>query len=99
MSTMNFFEHQDRARRKTRWLYFYYILAVLFVIVALNVGLLGLLIIIPQLYCSDCHVDYSYLTSETICYIVSGITGVSSLIISAELEFALPSLEASMADK
>ena len=81
MSTMNFFEHQDRARRATRWLYFYYVLAVLFVIVALNVGLLGLLIIIPQMYCSDSHVDYSYLTPENVCYIVSGITSISSLIV------------------
>ncbi|MBQ2621128.1 MAG: M48 family metallopeptidase [Thermoguttaceae bacterium] len=81
MSTMNFFEHQDRARKATRRLYFYYFLAVLFVIVALNVGLLGLLIIIPQIYCSDSHIDYSYLNAENLFGIVSTITGVSSLII------------------
>ena len=42
MSTMDFFEQQDRARSATRRLYFFYFLAVLFVIVALNVCLIGM---------------------------------------------------------
>ncbi len=84
MSTMDFFEHQDRARKATRRLYFYYFLAVLFVIVALNVGLLGFLYILPQVLDPDSangSSAFSVLSAENTLYLVSCITGVSSLII------------------
>ena len=84
MSTMDFFEHQDRARKATRRLYFYYFLAVLFVIVALNVGLLGFLYILPQVLDPDSSNGssaFSVLSAENTLYLVSCITGVSSLII------------------
>ena len=66
MSTMDFFEHQDRARSATRRLYFYYFLAVLFVVVALNVCLIGLFTTLPELAEPDPSGSSSYapLTSE-----------------------------------
>lgn len=35
---MDFFEHQDRARKKTKLLVFYFILAVIFIVIALNLA-------------------------------------------------------------
>ncbi|MEN1727503.1 MAG: M48 family metallopeptidase [Pseudomonadota bacterium] len=40
---MNFFEHQDKARRQTRWLVFLFILAVTGIIVAVNAVVLAVL--------------------------------------------------------
>lgn len=81
MSTMNFFEHQDRAKKTIRWLFFYYFLAVLFVILALNVCLLGIFIF-PTVDSTDVErISYSVPTNEDLFYAASLITGVSSLII------------------
>ena len=83
MSTMDFFEHQDRARSATRRLYFYYFLAVLFVIVALNVCLIGLFICLNQSVDIDSSGDASYISSnlENISGAAAVITGISSLLI------------------
>ena len=83
MSTMDFFEHQDRARSATRRLYFYYFLAVLFVIVALNVCLIGLFATLPELAEPDMSGSSSYapLTAEDITGAAAVITGISSLLI------------------
>ena len=83
MSTMDFFEHQDRARSATRRLYFYYFLAVLFVIVALNVCLIGLFATLPELAEPDTSGSPSYapLTAEDLTGAAAVITGISSLLI------------------
>ena len=90
---MDFFEHQDRARSATRKLYFYYFIAVLFVIIALNVCLIGLFITVESAD-SDFSGSSSYTdsTAETSSYIAAPtadelagaaaiITGISSLLI------------------
>ena len=83
MSTMDFFEHQDRARSATHRLYFYYFLAVLFVIVALNVCLIGLFATLPELAEPDTSGSSSYapLTAEDLTGAAAVITGISSLLI------------------
>ena len=83
MSTMDFFEHQDRARSATRRLYFYFFLAVLFVIVALNVCLIGLFTTLPELSESDLSGSSSYAspTAEDLTGVAAIITGISSLLI------------------
>lgn len=83
MSTMNFFEHQDRARSATRRLYFYYFLAVLFVIIALNACLLGLLTVAIPAFESDASENPAFNppTAKEITCAVAIITGVSSLLI------------------
>ena len=93
MSTMDFFEHQDRARSATRKLYFYYFFAVLFVIIALNVCLIGLFLTVESAN-SDFSGSSSYTDSsaETSSYTAAPtadelagaaaiITGISSLLI------------------
>ena len=40
---MNFFEHQDKARRQTRWLVFLFALAVIGIILAVNMVVLAVL--------------------------------------------------------
>lgn len=83
MSTMDFFEHQDRARSATRRLYFYYFLAVLFVIVALNVCLIGLFTTISESADSGSFGSSSYAspTAEDLTGAAAIITGISSLLI------------------
>lgn len=94
MSTMNFFEHQDRARSATRKLYFYYFFAVLFVIVSLNVCLIGLFITVESAdsnfsgsssYTADSTAETSSYTAAPTAEELTGaaaiITGISSLLI------------------
>ncbi len=81
MSTMDFFEHQDRARSATRRLYFYYFLAVLFVIVTLNVCLIGLFVNLSGLESEPSGYSGAAPASEAIGYGIAWITGISSLLI------------------
>lgn len=82
MSTMNFFEHQDRARKTTRRLYIYYFIAVLFVIVALNVCLLGILQFLSGVDSDSLKDSLSFFqTTEGFTGAIACITGVSSLLI------------------
>ena len=82
MSTMNFFEHQDRARKTTRKLYIYFFIAVLFVIVALNVCLLGIIHYLSGLDSASLKESLSfYQSTEGFAGAIACITGVSSLLI------------------
>ena len=82
---MDFFEQQDRARSATRRLYFFYFLAVLFVIVALNVCLIGMFTFAHQSVDVDSSGDTysSYVSAhlESITEAAAIITGISSLLI------------------
>lgn len=47
---MNFFEHQDKARKKTKLLVFYFLLAILLIILALNAFIYGSIYYTAQYY-------------------------------------------------
>lgn len=81
MSTMDFFAHQDRARKLTRWLVFYYVLAVLLVLIALNLIFIGVFetIVIPA------YVDEDAIQQgrdvALLAQVIAWVTGIATLVI------------------
>ncbi len=78
MSSMDFFAHQEQAHKLTRWLTFYYILAVLFVVIGMNIVLVPVISLVTE---SDSE-ESAYVSSEDSMGFLSVKTAGISLMVT-----------------